>query len=75
MQLMSTGQPTDHDCHVILDPDFCYVQDRCMGHMVGTGPTRRDSQCLWELEWLHIHSVVPVSLAGSASTTSTSSFE
>jgi hypothetical protein len=28
MQLLSAGQITDHDCHVILDPDFCYIQDR-----------------------------------------------
>jgi hypothetical protein len=25
MQLMSAGQITDHDCRVILDPDFCYI--------------------------------------------------
>jgi hypothetical protein len=38
MQLMSAGQITDHDCRVILDPDFCYIQDRRTGHLVGTGP-------------------------------------
>jgi hypothetical protein len=43
MQLMSAGQITDHDCHVILDPDFCYTQDHCMGHLVSTGPRCRDS--------------------------------
>jgi hypothetical protein len=37
MQLMSAGQITDHDCHVILDPDVCYIQDRRTGHLVGTG--------------------------------------
>jgi hypothetical protein len=46
MQLMSTGQITDHNCHVILDPGVCYIQDRHTGHLVGTGPRRRDSQCL-----------------------------
>jgi hypothetical protein len=46
MQLMSARQITDHDCRVILDPNFCYIQDRCMGHLVGTGPWRCDSQCL-----------------------------
>jgi hypothetical protein len=46
MQLMSTGQITDHDCRVILDPDFCYIQDRRTGHLVGMCPRRRDSQCL-----------------------------
>jgi hypothetical protein len=25
MQLMSVSQITDHDCRVILDPDFCYI--------------------------------------------------
>jgi hypothetical protein len=39
IQLMSAGQITDHDCCVILDPDFCYIQDRRMGHLVGTSPT------------------------------------
>jgi hypothetical protein len=38
MQLMSARQITDHDCRVILDPDFCYIQDHRMGHLVGTGP-------------------------------------
>jgi hypothetical protein len=37
MQLISTGQITDHDCRVILDPDFCYIQDQRMDHLVGTG--------------------------------------
>jgi hypothetical protein len=39
MQLMSTGQITDHDCCVILDPDFCYIHDHHTGHLVGTGPS------------------------------------
>jgi hypothetical protein len=51
MQLMSTSQLTDHDCRVILDPDFCYVQDHRTGRLVGIGPRRRDSQRLWELDW------------------------
>jgi hypothetical protein len=50
MQLMSVGQITDHDCRVILDPDFCYIQDHRTGHLVGTVPQRRDSQHLWELD-------------------------
>jgi hypothetical protein len=25
MQLMSARQITDHDYHIILDPDFCYI--------------------------------------------------
>jgi hypothetical protein len=73
MQLMSAGQITDHDCHVILDPDICYIQDRRTGHLVGTGPHRHDSQRLWELDWLHLHSTVsanPVSSACAALSTS-----
>jgi hypothetical protein len=46
MQLMSAGQITNHECHVILDPDVCYIQDRCTGHLVGTGSRRCDSHRL-----------------------------
>jgi hypothetical protein len=35
MQLMSAGQITDYDCRVILDLDFCYIQDRHNDHLVG----------------------------------------
>jgi hypothetical protein len=38
MHLMYVGQITDHDCHVFLDPDFCYVQDHRTDHLVGTDP-------------------------------------
>jgi hypothetical protein len=44
MQLMSARQIADHDCHVILNPDVCYIQDHRTGHLVGTSPRRRDSQ-------------------------------
>jgi hypothetical protein len=50
MQLMSAGQIADHDCRVIFDPDVCYIQDRRTGHLVDTGPRRRDSHCFWELD-------------------------
>jgi hypothetical protein len=66
MQHMSTGQITDHDCRIIFDTDFCYIQDHCSGHLVGTDPHRRDSQRLWELNWLHLPSVVPCSFVSSA---------
>jgi hypothetical protein len=36
MQLMWAEQITDHECRVILDPDFCYIQDHRIGHLVGT---------------------------------------
>jgi hypothetical protein len=50
MQLMSAGQITDHDYRIILDPDFFYIQDHRTGHLVGTGPRRRDSQRFWEFD-------------------------
>jgi hypothetical protein len=75
MQLMSVGQIIDHDCRVILDPDVCYIQDRRTSHLVGTGPRRRDSRRLWELDWLCLPSAVPASLVSSVSAaSSTSSF-
>jgi hypothetical protein len=46
MLLIYAGQLTDHGCHVILDSDSCRVQDLSTGLLVGTGPRRRDSQCL-----------------------------
>jgi hypothetical protein len=74
MQLMSVGQITDHDCRVILNPDFCYIQDHRTSHLVGTGPRRRDSR-LWELDWLHLPSAAPASLVSSTfAASSTSSF-
>jgi hypothetical protein len=63
MQLMLAGQITDHDCHVILDPNFCYIQDHRTGHLVGTGPRRHDTHRLWELDWLRLPSIVPTSFA------------
>jgi hypothetical protein len=43
MHLMSVGQITNHDCHVILDPNVCCIPDRRTGHLVDTGPYRCDS--------------------------------
>jgi hypothetical protein len=70
MQLMSARQITDHDYHVILDPDVCYIQDHRTSHLVSTGPCHRDSQRLWELDWLHlpfVASASPVSSTCAAS--------
>jgi hypothetical protein len=75
MQLMSARQIANHDCHVIHDPDVCYIQDHCTGQLVGTGPHRRDSRCLWELDLLHLPSTASASPVSSAcATSSTSSF-
>jgi hypothetical protein len=49
---MSAGQITDHDCPVILDPNFCYFHDHRMSHLVGTG-----------LDWLCLSSAALASLA------------
>jgi hypothetical protein len=49
----------------ILDPGVCYIQDRRTGHLVGTGPRRRDSQRLWKLDWLHLPSLCPPVLSAS----------
>jgi hypothetical protein len=60
---------------VILDSNSCCIQDRITGLLIDTGPRRLDSQCLWELDWLHLPSAASTSLVGSAaSTSSTSSF-
>jgi hypothetical protein len=50
MQLMSTGHITNHNYRIILDSDICYIQDHRTGHLVGTDPRHRDSQCLLELD-------------------------
>jgi hypothetical protein len=73
MQLMSAGQITDHDCRVILDPDFFYIQDHRIGHLVGTDRRRCDSYHLWKLDWLHLPSTAPASLVSSAYTASSMS--
>jgi hypothetical protein len=75
IQLMSAGQIADHDCRVILDPDVCYSQDHRTGHLVGTGPRHRDSQRLWELDWLHLPSAASASpVSSTCAASSTSSF-
>jgi hypothetical protein len=72
---MSVGQITDYDCRVILDPDFCYIQDHRTNHLVGTGQCSRDSQRLWESNWIHLPSATSASLVSSAFVaSSTSSF-
>ena len=79
MQLLSAGQITDHGCRIILESDSCCVQDLRTGLLVGTGPRRRDSQRLWELDWLRLPSSVllpptPGSPASASAASSTTSF-
>jgi hypothetical protein len=45
-----------------------------MDRLVGTGPHRRCSQGLWELDWLHLSSATSVGLDGSILAALTSSF-
>ena len=79
MQLLSMGQITDHGCRIILESDSCCVQDLRTGLLVGTRPRCRDSQCLWELDWLHLPSstlthLAPSSPASASATSPTTSF-
>lgn len=76
MNLFSAGQLTDSGCRVILDVDSCSVQDRRTHTLVGAGPRRRDSQGLWELDWLHVPSAATTIASSSASVASvTGSFK
>jgi hypothetical protein len=79
MQLLSAGQITGHGCRIILESDSCCVQDFRTGLLMGTGPRRRDSQCLWELDWLRLPSPIltppsPGSPASASAASSTASF-
>jgi hypothetical protein len=75
MQLMSAGWIIGHDCHVILDPDFCYIQDRRTVIWLVLAPQRCASKHLWELDWLRLPSIAPTSLVSPAVVASfTSSF-
>lgn len=68
MQLLSVGQITDRGCRIILEADSYCVQYHRTGLLVGTGPRRHDSQCLWKLDWLHLPSSTPDSQPPSSST-------
>jgi len=56
MNLFSAAQLTDSGCRVILDADSCSVQDRRTQALVGGGPRRRESEGLWEVDWLRVPS-------------------
>src|SRR3954465_9035220 len=75
MQLISGGQIVDSGCRVILDFDSCSVLDRRTGSLLGAGPRRRDSQGLWELDWLHLPSAATTASLPSSTALSTSSFQ
>ena len=65
MNLFSASQLTDSGCRVILDADSCSVQDRRTRALVGAGLRRRDSQRLWELDWLRVPSAATSSASSS----------
>jgi hypothetical protein len=50
MNLFSPSQLTDSRCRVILDADYCAVQDRRTQALVGAGPRSCDALGLWELD-------------------------
>jgi hypothetical protein len=50
MQFMSIRKIVDHDCCVIIDPNFFYIHDRRASNLVSIGPHHHDLQCLWELD-------------------------
>lgn len=56
MNLFSAAQLTDSGCRVILDADSCSVQDRRTQALVGAGPRHRESEGLWEVDWLRVPS-------------------
>ena len=56
MNLFSAGQLTDSGCRVILDIDSCTIQHRHTKALVGAGPRRRESEGLWEVDWLRVPS-------------------
>ena len=75
MQLLSGGQIVDSGCWVILDFDSCSVLDRHTGTLLGAGPRCRDSQGLWELDWLHLPSTATAASLSASVALSTSSFQ
>lgn len=54
MNLFSAAQLTDFGCRVILDTDSCSIQDLHTKAPVGAGPRCRESEGLWEVDWLHV---------------------
>ena len=72
---MSGGQIVDSGCRFILDFDSCSALDRSTGALLGAGPRHRDSQGLWELDWLHLPSVATAAGLSPFVALSTSSFQ
>uniref|UniRef100_A0A452Y461 GAG-pre-integrase domain-containing protein n=1 Tax=Aegilops tauschii subsp. strangulata TaxID=200361 RepID=A0A452Y461_AEGTS len=71
-----SGQLTNSGCRVILDVDSCTIQDRHTKAQVGADPRRRDSQGLWELDWLNVPSATTTLASPSAfAASATSSFQ
>ena len=70
MNLFSAAQLTDSGCRVILDVDSCSVQDRRTKALVGAGPQHRESEGLWELDWLRVPSAASIPASSHALATS-----
>ena len=72
MNLFSAAQLTDSGCRVILDTDSCSIQDRRTKALVGAGPRRRESEGLWEVDWLCVPSAATTSASSHALAASSS---
>jgi hypothetical protein len=71
MSLLSVGQIADHNCFVGFDDSSCFIQDRRIEAMIGTGHRHKGSSCLYVLDTLRLPQSSPrVSSAASSSTSS-----
>ena len=76
MNLFSAAQLTDSGCRVILVTDSCSIQDRRTKALVGASPRRRESEGLWEVDWLCVPSAATTSASSHAlATSSCASFQ
>jgi hypothetical protein len=81
MNLLSVGQVIDHNCFVGFDDSSCFIQNRRIGTVLGTGHRRKGSPSLYVLDTLHlppssarVSSAACPSTSSSAACSSTSSF-
>lgn len=72
MNLFSAGQLTDSGCRVILYTDSFSIQARRTKALVGAGPRRRESEGLWEVDWLCVPSAATTSASSHALAASSS---
>lgn len=56
MNFLCIGQVINQNYFVGFDDSFCFIQDRCIRTMIGTGHCRRGTPSLYILEMLHLPS-------------------